>query len=332
MGEGVFMNSIKFQRIKEEIMMADQICSDISLKNSLKIADYISQSYMSEDEIKKFYNRYGEQLALACEHYLKSMIIARMHYEGISNESEEELNKIFDNRDNQGIAKKYSHYFDKLLTSENTALLNSNGLQESILIRLAERLRIPESGEYTHKQMDAWVTDNFSDVSIVKEELLRKIKSKVNENRGAYPEARYGMFTENYKADIEFLANLCLTLQEYPTRTLNNCMFIKGLGRHIFPDIGSKVHEKRSDDTDITYAYSGNNKLDIIECNGVKKEDLSKHMQFNDLFPNTTQKQDTIEISYVENGEEITMKYDQMLNCFCKTKKATLKNEISRSK
>ena len=57
MREGVFMNSVKFQRIKEEIMTADQICSDISLQRILKIADYILQSDMTEDEIKKFVSK-----------------------------------------------------------------------------------------------------------------------------------------------------------------------------------------------------------------------------------------------------------------------------------
>lgn len=330
------MNSVKFQKIKEEIMTADQICSDISLQSILKIADYILQSDMTEDEIKKFYNRYGEQLALACEHYLKSIIISRMHFESIIEESLDELNKIFDNRyggrrNDDSIANKYSHYFDRLLTSESTALLNSPGLQESILIRLAERLKISEFGEYRSKRIESWITNNEAEVDLPKDELLQKIKDKVNDNKSAYPESRYGMFT-TYIVDLKFLANLCLTLQEYPTRTLNNCMFIKGLGRHIFPDVGSEVQEKRSDGTDINYAYNENNKLDIIECNGVKKEELSQRMQFNDLFPNITQKQDTVEINYVENGESITMKYDQMLNCFCKIKKATLKNEISKSK
>lgn len=328
------MNSVKFQKIKEEIMMADQICSDISLQSVLKIADYVLQSDMIDDEIKKFYNRYGEQLALACEHFLKSIIISRMHFELIPQESLDELNKIFDNRyggrrNDDSIANKYSHYFDRLLTSETTALLNSPGLQESILIRLAERLKISEFGEYRSKQIESWVTDDETEVDLSKEKLLQKIKEKVNDNKSAYPESRYGMFT-TYIADLNFLANLCLTLREYPTRTLNNCIFIKGLGRHIFPDVGSEVQEKRSDGTDITYVYNGNNKLDMIECNGIKKEELSQYQQFNDLFPNITQKHDTIEISYVENGESITMKYDQMLNCFCKTKKTTLENKKTK--
>ena len=330
------MNSIKFQRIKEEIMMADQICFDISIQNVLKVADYISQSDMSEDEIKKLYNRYGEQLALACEHYLKAIIISRMHFESITEESLDELNKIFDNRyggrrNNDSIANKYSHYFDRLLTSENTALLNSPGLQESILIRLAERLKTPELSEYRRKQMVSWVTDDETGVGLTKEELLRKIKEKINDNKSAYPDSRYGMFTA-YIADLQFLANLCLSLQEYPAKTINNFLFIKGLERHIFPDVGTEVYEKRSDGTDITYTYNGNNKLDIIECNGVKKEELSQYQQFNDLFPNITQKQDIVEISYIENGESITIKYDQMLNSFCKMKKTTLQNEISKSK
>ena len=45
-----------------------------------------------------------------------------MHFEGIGNESEDELNKIFNNRDNQGVAKKYSHYFDRLLTFDTAKI------------------------------------------------------------------------------------------------------------------------------------------------------------------------------------------------------------------
>lgn len=55
-------------------------------------------------------------------------------------------------------------------------------------------------------------------------------------------------------------------------------------------------------------------------------------MQFSDLFPNITQKQDTVEINYIENGELITIKFDQMLNCFCKIKKGALQNEMLKLK
>ena len=330
------MNSTKFQRIKEEIMMADKICSDISIHSILKKAEYIIQSDIPEDEIRKFYNRFGEQLSLACEHYLKAMIIPRMHYEGISNESEEELNRIFDNRDNHGIAKKYSHYFDKLLTSDNTALEESDGLQESILIRLAERLGIQEFGEYRSKQLSSWINDGETGISDVRGELLNKIKEKVDANRGSYPESRYGMFTE-YIADLVFLTNLCLTLQEYPTKTINNCLFINGLEMHIFPADDSEICEKRSDGTNITYLFTRNNKMEIIECNGIRKQDLSQYQQFNDLFPGIVQKHDTIEISYIEKGKNdinlpVIIKYDQLLNCFCKSNSNTLQNEKLVSK
>lgn len=330
------MNSIKFKRIKEEIMMADQICSDISLKTILKRAEYIIQSDMPEDEIKKFYNRFGEQLALASEHYLKSIIISRMHFESITEESEDELNKIFDNRyggrrNDDSIANKYSHYFDRLLTSDNTALLHSPGLQESILIRLAEKLGISEFGLYKDKQFLSWINEDETEIDLAKEELLRKIKERVNDNKSAYPESRYGMFT-TYRADLQFLTCLCSTLQEYPARTLNNCIFINGFERHIYPDDESVIYEKRSDGTNITYRYS-NNKLDIIECNGVKKEELSQYQQFNDLFPNITKGQAAIiEINYIENGELVTIKYDQMLNCFCKSKNINLQKEVFKSK
>lgn len=326
------MNSIKYNRIKEELMMADQICSDISLDTVLEKAEYITHSGMPEDEIKKFYNRFGEQLALACEHYLKAMIISRMHFEGIDNESEEELNKIFNNRDSQGVAKKYSHYFDKLLTSNGTALLNSSGLQESILIRLAQKLQLQECKEYNNKRISSWFTDDETDYELSKEELLTKIKGKVNANAAAYPESRYGMFT-TYRADLQFLTCLCETLQEYPTRTLHNCLFIKSMGRHIYPDDNSLISEKRSDGTSIKYIYSDSNmgKLEIIECNGIKKEELSQDQQFNDMFPNITRSQNAVEISYVENGKSLVVKYDQMLKCFCKKEIVDLQKEFDEA-
>ena len=324
------MNPTKLNRIREEIMMADQICSDISIHTILKKLQYINEIELAPDEMKKILNRYGEQLSLACEHYLKSIVISRMHYEGISNESEEELNRIFDNRDNQGVAKKYSHYFDKLLTSDNTALKESPGLQESILLRLAERLKIPEFIEYRNKQLQSWITDDNTGIDLSKEVLLNKIKAEVNKNRSAYPESRYGMFTD-YEADIEFLLNLCLTLQEYHSRTLNNCLFIPGLERHIFPDDESEIIETRSDGTKITYIYY-NNKPEIIECNGVRKEDLTQHQQINDVFPSIIQNKDVVEISYTENEESFTLKYDKFLECICKTKNTALQKETSKSK
>lgn len=175
------------------------------------------------------------------------------------------------------------------------------------------------------------IIEDETEMNLSKELLLRKIKERVNENKSAYPESRYGMFT-TYRADLQFLICLCSTLQEYPTRTLNNCLFINGFERHIYPDDESTIYEKRSDGTNIVYRYSHNNELDIIECNGVKKEELSQYQQFNDLFPNITQKQYTIEISYVENGELVTIKYDQILNCFCKSKNVNLKKEVLKSK
>ena len=220
--DGVFMNSTKFQRIKEEIMMADQICLDISIYSILKKADYV-QKNMTVDEVRKFYNRLGEQLSLACEHYLKAMIIPRMHFDGIDKDSEEELNKIFDNHDKQGIAKKYSHYFDNLLTSDYTSLNISKGLIESILIRLAERLGIKEFDLYNEKLIRYKFYDIDEGLDDARTDLLNVMKNRVKNNRGAYPESRYGMFTEQ-RADLVFLLNLCLTLREYPSLTINNCL------------------------------------------------------------------------------------------------------------
>ena len=88
------MNPSKFEKIKKEINMADQICLDLNIDTLLNKVEYIlSHNFLSTEEKSKILNRYGEQISLACEHYLKSMIIPRIHYEGIANESEEELNK-----------------------------------------------------------------------------------------------------------------------------------------------------------------------------------------------------------------------------------------------
>ena len=320
------MNQIKLNRVRREIMMADQICFDIDINSILEKIKHINELDITEAEKSKIINRYGEQLSLACEHYLKAMIIPRMHFEGISNESEEELNKIFDNRDSQGVARKYSHYFDKLLTSDSTALIISSGLQEAILNRLAGRLRVPEYYNYNFD----WFNDDLNKQQS-KINMLNRIKEEINKNKTAYPDSRYAMFTD-YEADIEFLVNLCLTLQEYQTKTLNNCLFISGINRHIFPDDGCEIVEKRVDGSLIVFKYNSGNKKEIIQCNGTKKEDLEQYQQFNDLFPNITRDTRVEEVSYVENGDSVRIKYNNFLNSFIQTKNLILENEINKAK
>ena len=327
------MNQIKLNRIRREIMMADQICFEIDLNSILEKINHINKIDITEDEKNKIINRYGEQLSLACEHYLKAMIIPRMHFEGIDNEGEDELNKIFDNRDSQGLARKYSHYFDKLLTSDNTALIISDGLQVAILKRLAERLKITELHNYNSELLNSWLNDDLNDsrFELSKENMLNKIKEEINKNKSAYPDSRYAMFTD-YEADVEFLVNLCLTLQEFQTKTLNNCLFVPGINRHIFPDDECEIVEKRTDGSLIIFKYHFGNKKEIMECNGTKKEDLGQYQQFNDLFPNITRDTRVEEVSYVENGDSVIVKYNKFLNSFVQIKNPILEKEINKAK
>lgn len=321
------MNLVKFEKIKKEINMADQICIDLNIDTLLNKIEYIfSNDFLSKEEKEKILNRYGEQISLACEHYLKSMIIPRIHYEGIASESEEELNKIFANKGNDGI-RGYSHFFDRLLTSENSALKKSAGLQEAILIRLAERLKLKEYYDYSCEMINCWLNDDQTKYERLKTILINKMKEEINKNKDAYPQSRYSVFTE-YIADTKFLINFCLILREMIARTINHCMYFEAIGRHIFPDVESSIIIKTKNGNEFEYAFHDLNSLELLRYNQVDIKILTEHELFTKFPPEIGRSihsvnennyiKDVQEIYYTENGLSYVLKYDDVMKMFIK--------------
>lgn len=321
------MNPSKFEKIKKEINMADQICTDLNIDTLLNKVEYIlSHNFLSMEEKAKILNRYGEQISLACEHYLKSMIIPRIHYEGIANESEEELNKIFSNRGNDGI-KGYSHFFDRLLTSENTALKSAQGLQDEILIKLAERLEVEQYDDYFSAMINSWINDDEAEYEIVKNKLINKMREKINTNKDSYPQSRYSVFTE-YIADTTFLINFCLVLREMIGRTINHCIYFKAIGRHIFPDVESNIIIKTKNGNEFEYAFHNLNSLELLRYNQVDIKSLTESELFTKVPPEIGRSirsinkngyiKDVQEVYYTEDGLSYNLEYDDVMKMFIK--------------
>ncbi len=269
---GDSMNAKKKDRIREEIITADRVFYKVKTEMVTYIRDkmqplhennlekifheFLLSSNISDRDKKSILNEMGERLSFACEHYLKALIIPRMHFSDIPEESDDELNRIFVDK-NKGI-KKYSHYFKKLLL-ETTFLPNE--IKNHIIMGVALSLN---KEEIRKEQDDFWkksltiITNPKASLETVNERneaidksrdvLVEKAKEIIRENDAAYPQSRYGMFTD-YIADIEFLYNFCSCLGKTITLAFSNC--ICEFNTHIFFDSNSviiKVYENGIND------------------------------------------------------------------------------------
>ena len=320
------MNPKKIDKIKGLINTAD--CRRLELFNNNVFiptelvngeirfnSDLLFDDDICDDEKISFINSFGERLSYICELYLKALIIPNMHFDDTTNESEEELDKIFNNRSNNGIAKKYSHYFSKLLTSESTDL--DERLKKRILFELGNSIVDDHNlkqlqGKYMDDLLNSWINGDTEDLDKKagesKQNIIENAINKVNDNSGAYPESRYAALTD-YKADLDFLLNLCEVLRNYIQGVIPGCISIESTGRHIFADADSIVREIKLDGSTVEYEVDKNGKVSRIHY-----EDLE-----DVLPPDLSYKNNPIEsIEYMEDGTSKFLKYDSKRKMFVK--------------
>lgn len=320
------MNQKKINKIKGLINTAD--CRRLELFNNNVFfptelvngvirfnSDLLFDDDICDDEKISFINSFGERLSYICELYLKALIIPNMHFDDTTNESEEELDKIFNNRSNKGIAKKYSHYFSKFLTSESTDL--DERLKKRILFELGDSIVDDYNlkqlqDKYINDLLNSWINgdieglDKTADES--KQNIIENAINKVNDNSGAYAESRYAALTD-YKADLDFLLNLCEVLRTYIQGVVPGCISIESTGRHIFADIDSIVREIKLDGSIVEYELDNDGKVRRIHYEDL--EDI--------LPPDISYKNNPIEsIEYMEDGDSKLLKYDSKRKMFVK--------------
>ena len=272
-------------------------------------------------------NEIGERFAFACEHYLKAMIIPGMHFSDLPAESEAELDRIFNNK-SEGI-KKYSHFFKKLLL-EDTIL--SNELKEQILLGVSLSLSKfktiqnvyyknlftvftdPKTAILKSQEIDRAVDDS-------KNTLIEKAKEVIRANDDAYPQSRYGMFTQ-YVADVEFLYVFSSILRNTISQVFKNCYL--GLGTmHIFFDSSSKI----------TVVYE-NGVSDVFDVDKDGKilpafiEDIHDICSIDSARPELLAEK----IYYKENNTEKVLKIDRTIGrCVSEYNDNELKDKKTRS-
>lgn len=316
------MNAIKFERIKEEIETADRIYAQLNKKigSAMTWNEYHKNPYMgidsyldiilpkniSDREKKSILNEYGERLSYVCEHYLKALIIPNIHYEDIENESDIELNKIFSDR-RYGI-KRYSHYFVKFL-NDNESQINEK-LRESILIQLGKMLHHQELAsiqeDYHQSLIDVFVNDSPSDHEALnnQKERLKEITSIIIErNNDAYPQSRYGMFSD-YIADLDFLYNLCRVLISKIQFNIPNSLYIKEMQRHVFIDSNSRIIKEFD-----------NGEIETFNVNE-KGEILLRHDDDYYSIHSPKNQNKLIKVHYQENNSSKVIKYDNLLGSY----------------
>ena len=340
------MNKEKFNKIKGLINRADCIRNELILLNyfepvdkpenptleynvdndnsiviekdnySYKINyDLLFDEGISNEEKINFINNFGERLSYICELYLKALIIPNMHFEDIENESDEELNEIFNG--NRGLKRKYSHYFTKLLSSSTTNL--PERLRKSILIELGRALHDDNStktyGKYTTALLNSWINVGDKELDekkdVLEEQVINNSIELTDSNSDSYPQSRYSMFTD-YIADIDYLFNLTEILYESISQYIICCVNEKSIGRHIFPDLNSTVVEKLSNGHEVKY---------YIDSNG--KVDKTDYYEIADLFPNISGSK-VLEINYTESGIDRVMEFDYQRRMFVQKNSQTI--------
>ena len=287
-------------------------------------SDLLFDEDMCEDEKISFINSFGERLSYICELYLKALIIPNMHFDDTANESEEELDKIFNNRSNKGIAKKYSHYFSKLLTSESTDL--DENLKKRILFELGNSIIGDKNlkqlkDKYMNDLLNSWINGDTADLDRKaigsKQNIIENATNRVNDNSSAYPESRYAALTD-YKADLDFLLNFCEVLRTYIQGVIPGCISVESTGRHIFADPNSIVRETKIDGSTVEYEVDENGKVSRIHYDDL--EDI--------LPPNLSYKNNPIEsIEYMEDGASKCLKYDSIRKMFVKYNNTKINNK-----
>ena len=324
------MNAQKIERIKEEIETSDRIFSEVDKKigNAMTWDEYKENPYigvasyldiilpkeLSEREKKSRLNEYGERLSYVCEHYLKALIIPNMHYDDITNESEAELNQIFTNK-RLGIIR-YSHYFVKLLTDDNSQI--DSKLRESILLQLGKLLHNVNKSKNTNNIFEvktdyqqALIYDWINDTSVThekltteKERIIELTKNIVAENDDAYPQSRYGMFT-TYVADLDFLYNLSRILRIKIEQYIPNSFYVTEMARHIFYDSNSQIVKQFEDGSQETFNIDENGQIEPTF--------------YDDTYSITRPRNQLklIAIYYQENGSYKVIKYDDSLEQYC---------------
>ena len=322
---GDSMNVKKKDRIREEIITADRVFYKVKTEMVTYIRDKMQllhdnnletiflesflSSNISERDKKSILNEMGERLSFACEHYLKSLIIPRMHFSDIPEESDDELNKIFEDK-NKGI-KKYSHYFKKLLL-ETTIIPNE--IKNQIIMGVALSL---DKEEIQKEQNDYWkksltiiidpkaslekINERSDAIDKSRDKLIEKAKEIIIKNDDAYPQSRYGMFT-NYIADIKFLYIFCGCLNKAISLAFSNC--INELNTHIFFDSNSTI----------TKVYE-NGVTDVFNVDKDGKVLPSYIEDMHDICSIDTGRGDLlpIEFHYKENNTYKVLKLDERL-------------------
>ncbi len=323
------MNLTKQTRIRREILTADRIFGKVRKEilsylkvlgakpENTNIKTFINNfmgTDITDDEKQSILNEIGERLAFACEHYLKALIIPHIRFNNVQSESNTELDMIFNSK-KDGI-KKYSHYFSKILLSSDSAL--PRNLCEHIIIALAWSLNSEdirqELKEYSVIKLILDPNASQKEYEKIEENreqkkqvLIDEVEEIIKKNDDAYPQSRYGMFTD-YIADIDFLYCFCECLCSTIGLAISNNYYAGNMSTRIFYDSNStitKVYEN-----DITDIFN-------VDANGIIQprpiDDFG-----NDICPISLNRPylKVLEYRYVENGVNKVLKFDDRLGLY----------------